>query len=260
MTFKFKKYHGAGNDFIFIDNRDRFFKHYDSHSIEQLCNRRFGIGADGLILIQNHYDYDFEMVYFNANGKVGSMCGNGGRCAVAFAQSLRIIKDKAYFKAIDGGHVAYLEDDFVSLQMKDVLKVDILADDTYFLDTGSPHHVQFVKNLQSLDVYEEGRKIRYNDQYKEKGTNVNFVEIQPDGSLFVRTYERGVEDETYSCGTGVTASAIALNKLKGSPNNPLSIQTKGGPMQVGYKEEDGIFKDIFLSGPAVKVFEGSFRM
>lgn len=260
MKFKFFKYHGAGNDFIMIDNRDRFFKYQDVESIQQLCHRRFGIGADGLILIQNHYDYDFEMVYFNANGKVGSMCGNGGRCAIAFAQYLKIIKEnKTQFKASDGGHIGFIDGDMIKLQMKNVENIEV-GSDFYFLDTGSPHYVKFVENLEHLNVYEEGRAIRYNDRFAAEGTNVNFVEIK-NNTLLVRTYERGVEDETYACGTGATAVALVAAMSKGISQQPVQVKTKGGDLAVSFeKTGEQRFENIYLIGPVVQVFEGTYKV
>jgi len=256
MTLKFYKYQGTGNDFIMIDNREMFFKN-DTKLISFLCDRKFGIGADGLILLQHSEDPedDFKMVYFNSDGNESTMCGNGGRCLVKFAQFLEVINDKASFTAIDGKHYAIVNEHLVSLQMQDVLKVE-KVNDAYFLNTGSPHHVSFIENIDHMNIKEEGAKIRYNDTYKHEGVNVNFVTSQKD-YLQVRTYERGVEDETLSCGTGVTAVAIAAHKSKLVSNNKVAIVAQGGSLSVSFDEENGNYKNVWLTGPAQFVFEGT---
>ena len=230
---KFYKYQGAGNDFVMIDNREQVMQITEHKRIEQLCNRRFGIGADGLILIQNHPDYDFEMIYFNADGYQTSMCGNGGRCAVAFAKYLGIINTKTRFLAIDGEHEAIIEkEDWVELQMINVHQVEI-NEDNFVLDTGSPHYVTFVNDLADINVYQQGRAIRYNDRFHENGINVNIVENTPEG-ISVATYERGVEDETLACGTGVTACAIA-HWIKNRQSTDVQIKAKGGNLSVRFQ-------------------------
>ncbi|MCU0340764.1 MAG: diaminopimelate epimerase [Spirosomaceae bacterium] len=253
---QFFKYQGTGNDFIMVDDRERTFPVSQKY-IEHLCHRRFGIGADGLILLQNADDYDFRMVYFNADGNEGSMCGNGGRCTVRFAQDLRVFNDRTTFLAVDGPHEATANLEEVSLKMMDV---EAVATDgnALFLNTGSPHYVTFVGDVKATDVVGIGRAIRYGDTYGPKGgTNVNFVEIIDAQTLRVRTYERGVEDETYSCGTGVTACALAACIRLGMPS-PVRVLTEGGTLGVSF-ETDGItFTNIHLIGPAVKVFEGKY--
>ncbi len=251
----FYKYQGTGNDFVMIDDRSLSFP-ASTALIAHLCDRRFGIGADGLILIQNAEGYDFKMVYFNADGNEGSMCGNGGRCAVRFAQDLGIFEDSTTFLAIDGSHKAVACEDEIFLKMGDVPIIDQqYAYD--FMDTGSPHYVTFVENIETTDVVAEGRKIRNNDRF-EGGTNVNFVQILDDNTIYVRTYERGVEDETFSCGTGVTACALSAH-LRHSLVNPINIVTKGGQLKVSFGEpQDTHFENIYLIGPAVRVFEGRF--
>lgn len=253
MELRFFKYQGTGNDFVMIDNRVPVFSETNEALVARLCDRRFGIGADGLILLENHPAYDFQMVYFNSDGRQSSMCGNGGRCLVQFAHDMGAIKKETTFNAIDGEHDAYLKDGLVYLKMIDVAEVEA-QDDFYFLNTGSPHYVSFVSGVQSFPVYEEGYKIRNNDRFREKGTNVNFIEKIGE-ALWVRTYERGVEDETYSCGTGVTAAALAAS-LKGL-QSPVAIQTRGGELGVSFEKEGNGFKNIYLSGPAVRVFEGT---
>lgn len=257
MQQTFYKYQGTGNDFVMIDNRSKFFPIENNGLITSLCDRRFGIGADGLILLENDDSVDFKMVYFNSDGNQGTMCGNGGRCLVAFAQFLGIISNEATFTAIDGIHSATIANGVVDLKMNDVEEILDKAN-TYFLDTGSPHHVQMVENLQDFNVYKEGASLRY-DLYGENGSNINFVE-QKDGSTFaVRTYERGVEDETLSCGTGVTAVAIAMHKAKNVESDVVDIETVGGKLQVRFAIDSNIYSNVRLIGPAKQVFKGEIK-
>lgn len=256
---QFHKYQGTGNDFVMIDDRDhRFFDQClamegTPELVSALCHRKFGIGADGLILIRNHPDADFEMVYYNADGSQ-SMCGNGSRCAVRFARSLGIIDTTTHFLTIDGMHEATVDNDVVRLKMADVKMVKFAGDD-FFIHTGSPHHVVFYEDVRSLDVYKKGREIRYSQKYAAEGTNVNFAEVLGNNKVFVRTYERGVEDETLSCGTGVTAVALACSYKK--MTSPVTIHTLGGILTVSYeKEADNAFTGVYLSGPAEEVFRG----
>jgi diaminopimelate epimerase len=260
MQLTFYKYQGTGNDFIMVDNRLELFPKEDSQLIEKLCDRRFGIGADGLILLENHPNYDFRMVYFNSDGNESSMCGNGGRCLVAFAQQLGIIQDTAKFEAVDGFHYATItSDQWVSLQMKDVHSV--AGHDGYsFLNTGSPHHVQMVADLKNYPVKTEGAKIRYSHLYGASGSNVNFVEQINDHYFAVRTYERGVEDETLSCGTGVTAVAIAMYESGKTKSSIIDLKVEGGALQVQFKKQEGNYMDVFLIGPATFVFEGTIDL
>ena len=251
---KLYKYQGTGNDFVMIDNRLQIFPKENTALIEKLCDRRFGIGADGLILLENDESTDFKMVYYNSDGNQSSMCGNGGRCLVAFAKKLNIINDKAIFIAVDGLHHATIdENEIVSLQMKDVNEVNI-HDHYIFLNTGSPHHVQFVDNLAGFDVKNEGAKIRYGNLYGKAGSNVNFVHQISENEFSIRTYERGVEDETLSCGTGATATAIAMKATGKTNSNNITINVQGGKLDVSFDEENGIFTDVFLIGPAEFVF------
>lgn len=257
----FKKYQGTGNDFVMIDQRQhQHLSRQDTEAIRFLCDRRFGIGGDGLILLQNHADYDFEMIYFNADGNESSMCGNGGRCIVAFAHSVGLAKDKYDFLAIDGAHEArILPNGNVELKMSNVSQVTD-DDGAYILDTGSPHYVVFVEDIDDINVAKSGALIRYSENYKEKGINVNFVEHQ-ENKLLVGTYERGVEDETLSCGTGVTACAIAyyLHSQKNKKTD-IAIQAKGGELNVRFEPKQNGFENIWLSGAAKEVFQGEIKI
>jgi diaminopimelate epimerase len=253
MELHFYKYQGTGNDFVMVDDRQKLIDSTDLALISRLCDRRFGIGADGLILIRNHPDYDFEMIYYNADGS-RSMCGNGARCAVAFADFLKIISDKTHFLAIDGPHEAVIKSGLVHLKMADAGKVQNSGADR-FLNTGSPHHIRFVENASTYPVFEEGKRIRYGEAYSPAGTNVNFVEKITEDQIFVRTYERGVEDETLSCGTGVTAAALAF--AGDQPRGDIKINTLGGRLSVRFQSNsDGTFREIWLIGPAEQVYHG----
>lgn len=257
MEISFYKYQGTGNDFVMIDDRKQEFDEQDLKLVSRLCDRKFGVGADGLILIRNHADFDFEMIYFNADGSQ-SMCGNGARCAVAFAAFLGIVAGKTHFLAIDGPHDAVLANGVVELKMGDVAGVESREED-FFVNTGSPHHIRFVEDIQHYPIFEEGKKVRYDQQYEPAGTNVNFVEKVGEDQLFVRTYERGVENETLSCGTGVTAAAIAFAKDK--KNAQINIQTLGGLLAVKFQASgDGAFHKVWLIGPAEQVFAGKISV
>lgn len=255
MKLHFYKYQGTGNDFILIDNRDGQWQ-LTTAQVAQLCNRRFGIGADGLMELRSEAGYDFRMMYYNADGREGSMCGNGGRCLVKFAHFVGIHKNDYRFVASDGEHLASIEaNGWVRLKMKDVPSV-MRNGNHDVLDTGSPHLVKLVQNLREYAVVAEGRHIRYSDEYKAQGVNVNFVEPLSGSRIFVRTYERGVEDETLSCGTGVTAAAI-VNAHNDRGFNHVDIKTLGGELYVEYdRKADDVFEDIWLVGPALKVFDG----
>ena len=255
MSIVFYKYQGTGNDFIIIDNRQNEFDKKSAKFISQLCERRFGIGADGLILLEHCDTTDFKMVYYNSDGRESSMCGNGGRCIVAFAHFLKMIENHCTFIAIDGIHKAEISEGIVKLQMKDVDVVNIEQSYT-FLDTGSPHHVTMVDNVSHCDVQNLGREIRYGEPYGEEGTNVNFVEQLSNDTFKVRTYERGVEGETYSCGTGVTAVAIAMHANNKADKEEINIKTQGGNLKIDFEVRDGKYKNIWLTGPAVQLFKG----
>jgi len=255
----FYKYQGAGNDFILIDNRNSSFDAENHLFIKDLCDRRFGIGADGLMLLQNTNNYDFQMLYFNADGKEGTMCGNGGRCLVAFARDLGIISKDTVFLAVDGKHDASIQGNNINLGMIDVNQYS-MDGEAYVLNTGSPHYVQFVENLENKDVYKDGYAIRNNDSYKEKGINVNFIQQEGSG-YFVRTFERGVEDETYACGTGAVASAMSVALKSGKDGDfEIPIRVLGGQLHISFHKQAHQFSNVYLSGPAIQVFQGKIKI
>ncbi|MGO4292679.1 diaminopimelate epimerase [Chitinophaga sp. RAB17] len=255
----FYKYQGTGNDFVIMDNRDGKYDWLTDEQVNELCDRRFGIGADGLMLLNKSEDYDFAMKYYNADGREGTMCGNGGRCLVAFAHKMGVGDGNLYFIAVDGEHEATMDgDSWVNLKMSDVHDVEH-GPLYYYLNTGSPHFVKFVEDVQAVDVFNEGRGIRYNERFAEEGTNVNFVQPFESG-IFVRTYERGVEDETYSCGTGVTAAALTFAG-KEEKEYVVPVQTLGGQLEVRFsKTGERTFSEIWLCGPATLVFEGNITV
>jgi diaminopimelate epimerase len=255
MIIEFYKYQGTGNDFIMIDDREKEFDLTDNDLIAALCERRMGIGADGLILLREHDTLDFEMIYFNADGKQSSMCGNGGRCIIAFAQMLEMTESETTFMAIDGEHKGRLMDDGIYLQMQDVKKIEGVGDGLV-LNTGSPHYIEMVDELEYIDVNKQGRKIRNSAPFKKDGINVNFV--LDASELQVRTYERGVEAETLSCGTGVVATAIAMHYANCIEETLVNVKTKGGELTVSFEEFNGSYRNIWLSGEASMVFAGEF--
>ena len=256
MQFDFHKYQGTGNDFIMIDDRAGTFPSNDRRFIERCCNRRFGVGADGLILVQESDATDFKMVYFNADGRESTLCGNGARCTVAFAASLGMIAATTRFEAIDGEHTAVLHPDgTVALRMHDVTEINC-AEGYTFLDTGSPHHVEMVDELNQYPVKEKGRSIRQGAPYLDAGSNVNFVEKIDDDLFAIRTYERGVEDETLSCGTGATAVAIAMHERGFTQAKQVNIKVEGGTLQVSFEKNGAQYTNIDLHGPAQFVFAG----
>lgn len=256
MTIHFYKYHGTGNDFIILDNRNQQYSFLNKEQIRSFCDRRFGIGADGLMLLNLKEGYDFEMKYYNADGNEGSMCGNGGRCLVQFANHSGMRKNNYHFIATDGEHEAEIDDNgTISLKMMDVSSTKDYYGDV-IVNTGSPHYVKMVNDVMKTDVFEDGRKIRYSHNFSAEGINVNFVQHKDEDEIIVRTYERGVEDETLSCGTGVTASALVCYHNEAGFNNVV-VTTKGGVLTVEFdRRHDGSFHNIWLCGPAEKVFEG----
>ena len=268
MKIHFYKYQGAGNDFIVVDGRT-CARELSQQEINLLCDRRFGIGADGLMVVENASEVDFTMRYYNADGKEGSMCGNGGRCIVAYVAAGNN-RNHWVFSAVDGVHHATVmergRESQICLGMNDVDKIDFYGDGLFFLNTGSPHLVLFERDIDLLDVSEKGAFWRHHPDFLPEGTNVNFAEMMPDGTLFVRTFERGVERETLACGTGVTAAAIAayvgsIDKDMGRPKgvHTYHIRTLGGPLQVTFKTKGIHFYDVQLTGSATFVFEGDLE-
>lgn len=252
---RFSKYQGAGNDFILIDNRNSTFDRGNTLLVEKLCDRKFGIGADGLMLLQYTENFDFEMIYYNADGRPSTMCGNGGRCIVAFAKDLGIVDKETAFLAVDGPHHAFIANNQVDLGMINVNEVS-RDEEAYILNTGSPHYVKMVDQLERLDVYSEGYAIRNNDTYRAEGINVNFVEKENDG-YFVRTFERGVEDETLACGTGATAVAMAMAIAEGKEGDiEIPIRVLGGQLYIAFHRQGLQFTHVRLKGPADFVFQG----
>lgn len=259
MKIPFAKYHGTGNDFVIIDQtEDVFITQDQTELIKGICHRRYGIGADGLMLLQRHTSADFEMVYFNADGKTSSMCGNGGRCIASMAYRIGMIGEYGTFMAIDGVHeVEILDPQLVSLKMADVKGIEE-RDDDFILNTGSPHFIRLVDDVNTVDVATKGSAIRYSPPFAAVGINVNFLEPRG-GTIAVRTYERGVEDETYSCGTGVVASALVHAHQSEEELNQVDIKTKGGKLSVRFSKADEGYEDVWLTGPAVHVYDGVFR-
>lgn len=253
---EFFKYHGAGNDFIMIDNRNGNFDKNNIQLVRHLCHRHFGIGSDGLILLENHPELDFTMVFYNPDGSQ-SFCGNGSRCAIAFAKRLGMIKNKCTFLSTDGIHEGeYISDDEIHLKMHDVNEAEI-GEDYYLLNTGSPHYIRFVDDVENIDVFSEGKQIRYNERFKKDGVNVNFVQKLNDNSIAIRTYERGVENETLACGTGIVAAALA-SSIKFNTSNNLHVKARGGDLLVKFTTEgNNHFNNVWLIGPAKLVFEGN---
>ncbi len=260
MQAHFYKYQGTGNDFVIFDNRQQQHNNLTTAQVKLLCDRRFGIGADGLMLLNLRSGYDFEMKYYNADGRESTMCGNGGRCLVKFASHVGIVKSKYRFMAVDGEHEAEIDEDgIVSLKMKDVTGIREFHGD-FILDTGSPHYIKMINHVKDYDVFKKGREIRNSSPFAQEGINVNFVEHQGDYEIMVRTYERGVEDETLSCGTGVTAAAL-VSYHNDCGFNEVTVHTKGGKLSVEYdRADDDIYTNIWLCGPAEKVFEGNINL
>jgi diaminopimelate epimerase len=261
MEIKFYKYQGTGNDFIILDNRKKEYSFLSTSQIHNLCARRYGIGADGLMLLNERNGFDFEMKYYNADGNESSMCGNGGRCLVKFAYHMGIHRSTYKFIATDGEHEAEIDtDETVSLKMKDVAGVKKFKGD-YLIDTGSPHYIKMVNDVMNVDVYKKGYEIRYSKDFEKEGINVNFVEqLSEEDKIIVRTYERGVEDETYSCGTGVTAAALICYHNENGFNE-VEVKTLGGSLSVEFDRlEEGKYKNVWLTGPAEKVYDGIIKL
>ena len=259
MNLHFYKYQGCGNDFILFDNRAKNIQ-LSNQQVKDLCDRHFGIGADGLMLLELEQGHDFKMVYYNSDGNVSSLCGNGSRCITAFAQTLGVVKNKAHFLAADGPHESVITGGEIALKMGDVSSIEDHKDFS-FLNTGSPHVVKWVNDLANFDVFNEGRKIRTSEPFNSKGgTNVNFIEQNSEG-ISIRTYERGVENETLACGTGVTAAAlVAASVNKSGSQIGCLVKTMGGDLRVTFKKNGATFTDIWLIGPAQFVFEGNVKI
>ncbi|WEK33564.1 MAG: diaminopimelate epimerase [Candidatus Pseudobacter hemicellulosilyticus] len=256
MEIQFFKYQGTGNDFVILDNRSGSYTQLTTQEVNAICDRRYGIGADGLMLLNTREGYDFEMIYYNADGRPSTMCGNGGRCLVKFAWHQGIRKNSYHFIAADGDHEAEIDDDgTVALKMKDVKLIKDFHGD-FVLDTGSPHYVKMVSDVMEMDVFRKGTDIRNSQPFAKEGINVNFVEQKKEDEIIVRTFERGVEDETYSCGTGVTAAAlVCYHNERGF--NDVTVFTKGGRLTVEYDRiNDDEYENVWLCGPAERVFEG----
>ena len=259
MEIDFSKYNGAGNDFILIDDRDNLIND-NKLLISYLCDRHFGVGADGLIILKESNNYDFEILHYTSDGNLGSLCGNGSRCAVLFAYNKNIIGRKTVFKAFDGIHSAeILDNGLIKMEMN--VNSDIVSN-SYgtWLDTGSPHLVIEKDNIDKLDVNNEGRLIRYNDFYKKEGVNVNFIEKISDDQFKIRTYERGVENETLACGTGSTASAICMNFLGRTKSGKITMKCRGGDLNVQFNSSNNGFEEISITGPAKLVFDGTIKV
>ena len=258
MKIKFYKYQGTGNDFIIVDNRDMTFNKNNIELVQGLCSRKFGIGSDGLILIERHPEWDFNMVFFNPDGSQ-SFCGNGSRCAVAFAREQGMVYDFAKFNSTDGYHEAIIESNgLIKLKMHNVCNIEV-GESHHYMDTGSPHYNCFEKNIDAIDVVAKGREIRNNKRFKEIGTNVNFIEHLSNG-IKVRTYERGVEDETLSCGTGVTACALSAALVAEDSSGEIKVSARGGDLSVSFRQTLDGFEDIWLMGPTKFVFNGEIEM
>jgi len=262
MNINFSKYQGTGNDFVVIDNRKGDIV-LTTNQIAFICDRRSGIGADGLMLLGKAEGFDFSMTYYNADGLEGSMCGNGGRCLTQFAYDNGIQKKHFHFTAIDGPHESILnEDGWIHLKMTNVYAVEKNIDSNvtfYVLNTGSPHYIEMVDHISQVDVVGLGQSIRYNERFKQEGINVNFV-AQQDGYISVRTYERGVENETLSCGTGVTAAAL-ITGIEKLGEQTIQIETLGGKLAVQFNNRgDNAFDDIWLMGPGTFVFSGNISL
>jgi len=258
MKLKFTKYQGTGNDFVIVDNRNGEFDKGNIELVQHFCDRKFGIGSDGLILIEDHNEWDFDMVFYNPDGSQ-SFCGNGSRCAVAYSKELGLISDFAKFNSTDGYHEASIHPNgIVKLKMHDVSNIEV-NEFSHFMDTGSPHYNCFAKNISTIDIIEKGREIRYSERFKEVGTNVNFIEQLAKG-IKVRTYERGVENETLSCGTGVAACALSTALVNEIPSGEIEVNTKGGDLSVSFIQTENGFEDVWLIGPTKFVFKGEIEV
>ncbi len=258
MTIHFSKYHGAGNDFIIIDDRNEIFDISNNNLVKNLCDRRFGIGADGLMILRNDNLQDFRMIYFNSDGYEGTMCGNGGRCITSFASNLGLISDLTFFLASDGTHEAKISGNIVNLKMNDISEI-IKLEDGYFINSGSPHFICLNENPFKIDINTIGKEIRNQQRFSPGGVNVNFISIDK-YAINIATFERGVEAETLSCGTGSVAAAVSVAYDKPNGDYNFNVNAKGGILNVTYNKSESFYSNIWLSGPAVKVFDGEFEI
>ena len=256
MIIKFFKYQGTGNDFIIIDDRKNMFNEKDSKLISALCERKIGIGADGLILLRDHSKYDFNMIYFNSDGNESTMCGNGGRCIISFAQSLNVIKERTKFLAIDGPHDGIILDKVIKIKMNNVSKVQ-KVENGLIMNTGSPHYIELVNNLEEIDLEKRGIEINNLRFLNNEGINVNLIQINQD--IYMRTYERGINSETLSCGTGAVAASIGLHYIKLVKDNIIKINTRGGSLEVSFELKNGNYHNIWLTGEVNLVYVGEFE-
>jgi diaminopimelate epimerase len=260
---EFYKFHGTGNDFILIDNR-KGFANLSNGSIKDLCDRRFGIGADGLIMLEDDTDCDLSMVYFNSDGKESTMCGNGGRCLAAFASHLQMVDRHGTLRAIDGIHKFSILERMdktwqVRLGMSDVKGIINEPSGDMIIDTGSPHYVRKDDDPENMDILKLAKEIRYSDRFRKDGINVNFIR-EDESHITIRTYERGVEDETWSCGTGCVAAAVASGNNRPDGKHEFNVTTKGGDVLVSYMKSGNVYSDVYLTGPAVMVFKGNIEI
>ena len=261
MILKFDKYQGAGNDFIILNNFDGLFSKLSEHQFREMCDRHNGIGADGIILLKPANNADFEMEYYNSDGKLSSLCGNGARCAVLYAYKNKIIGEKTKFRAIDGIHEAWLtSSEKVKIQINEIKKI-LKHEESFIINTGSPHYVKIMDNISDLNVKKKGSEIRYSKDFIPEGINVNFLQKINNSNFLIRTYERGVEDETLACGTGAVAAAIVMRNIgETSGNTNLEIETLGGTLIVNFDFQNSVYKNIFLEGPARYVFSGTYKI
>jgi len=254
---EFFKYQGAGNDFIIVDLRKKQ-EVFSRKFIETLCDRRFGVGADGFMIFKGHQEVDFEMVYYNSDGRKSTMCGNGGRCIVQYAKDQGLISEDAHFIFEDQTYLAEVFEKHISLHMQNVYHYDTINEYCCFVDTGSPHHIEFRDSLKGIDVHKEGRAIR--NTYGKDGTNVNFVSKKTEDTFEILTYERGVEAETLACGTGITAAALSAHILSKTSATKLFFEAKGGQLSVEFVRESEGYTQIKLNGPATFVFKGEIKL
>ena len=261
MTLKFDKYQGAGNDFIILNNFDGLFSKLIVHQFREMCDRHNGIGADGIILLKPANNVDFEMEYYNSDGKLSSLCGNGARCAVLYAYKNKSIGEKTKFRAIDGIHEAWIKSsEKVKIQINEIKKI-LKHKESFVINTGSPHYVQIMDNISDLNVKKKGSEIRYSKDFIPEGINVNFLQKRNNSNFLIRTYERGVEDETLACGTGAVAAAIVMHNIgETSGKTNLKIETLGGSLNVNFDYQNSVYKNIFLEGPANYVFSGTYKV